>query len=200
VAAGRRWPRFSVGNRGHLLMSNSLQQRASAVGALPNVWFRPSGTMCDTEQNASRTGGSVTLGAMPTMDDWKMKERWTGHSVATRRMLMGILERADDGCEDFSMVDRILFTACEFWVAVEAGTLKAFLGSPASEQLRCSAFAYRAIGAVEIAREVEAALRALGLADTGGRRVQCIEGLQARLRQSAEPTSDLIDRFSQLVH
>ena len=129
-----------------------------------------------------------------------MKNEWAGHSVATRRMLLAILERADDGCEDFSMVDRILFTACEFWVAVEAGTLKSFLGATALEQLRCSAFAYRAIGAVEVAREVEAAFRALTLADTSGRRVQCIEGLQARLRQSAEPTSDLIDRFSQLVH
>jgi len=129
-----------------------------------------------------------------------MKDQWAGHSEATRQTLLAILERADDGREDFSMADRILFTACEFWVAVEAGTLKAFLGTTALEQLRCSAFAYRAIGAVEVAREVEVALKALRLADTGGRRVQCIEGLQARLRQSAEPTSDLIDRFSQLVH
>ena len=129
-----------------------------------------------------------------------MDSQWGGHSAVTRRKLLEILERADDGCEDFSMVDRILFTACEFWVAVEAGTLKSFLGTTALEQLRCTAFAYRAIGAVEVAREVEAAFRALTLADTSGRRVQCIEGLQARLRQSAEPTSDLIDRFSQLVH
>ena len=156
--------------------------------------------MCDTEQNTPGTGVNVTLGAMPKMDDRHMKNQWTGHSMATRRMLLTILERADEGCENFSMADRILFTACEFWVAVEGGTLKAFLGTNALEQLRCCGFAYRAIGAVEVAREVEAALKALSLADNGGRRVQCIEGLQSRLRQSAEPTSDLIDRFSQLVH
>ena len=129
-----------------------------------------------------------------------MKNQWGGHSVATRRMLLTILERADEGCEDFSMAERILFTACEFWVAVEAGTLKAFLGPSAVEQLRCSAFAYSAIGAAEIAREVETALEALSLADSSGGRAQCIEQLQERLQQSADPTSDLIDRFSQRLH
>jgi hypothetical protein len=115
-------------------------------------------------------------------------------------MLLAILERADQGCEDFSLTERVLFTACEFWVAVETGALETFLGATALEQLRCSAFACSAIGATEVAREVEAALGALSLARTGGGRAQCIATLQKRLRSSAAPTSELIDRYSQRVH
>jgi hypothetical protein len=129
-----------------------------------------------------------------------MKGQWGGHSLATRRMLLTILGRADEGYENFSLAERILYTACEFWVAVETGTLKTFLGQTAEEQMRNSVVAYRAIGAAEVAREVAAALEILGLADTSGGRAACIDDLQERLRQSAEPTSDLIDRFSQRVH
>jgi hypothetical protein len=129
-----------------------------------------------------------------------MKSHWRGHAPSTRLMLLAILGRADEGCEDFSLAERILYTACEFWVAVETGTLKTFLGQTAAEQMRNSVFAYRAIGADEVAREVAAALGVLGLADTSGGRAACIEDLQERLRRSAEPTSDLIDRFSQRVH
>ena len=167
---------------------------------MANVQRARSGTMCDIAQRIRSAYVSVITYEKPQTDDQDMHSLWGGHSAVTRSKLLEILERADGGCEDFSMADRILFTACEFWAAVEAGTLKAFLGTTALEQLRCSAFAYKAIGAAEVARELEVALRVLSLADTSHGRTECIESLQDRLRSSAAPTGDLIDKFSQLVH
>jgi hypothetical protein len=129
-----------------------------------------------------------------------MHSQWSGHSAVTRMKLLEILERAGEGSDDFSMAERILYTACEFWAAVEAGTLGEFLGPRAVQQLRRSAFAYSSIGAAGVARELELTVAVLSQAGTSDGRRECIGSLQERLRQSAEPISDLIDRFCQPLH
>jgi len=53
-----------------------------------------------------------------------MKSQWNGHALVTRTKLLGILERAAGGSDDFSISERALFTACEFWAAVESRRLQ----------------------------------------------------------------------------
>jgi hypothetical protein len=129
-----------------------------------------------------------------------MKNVWGGHSAVTRWKLLAILERAAEGGDDFSISERALYVACEFWAAVRARTLRVFLGPAAAEQLRYVAIVYSAIGAVEVAREVKQALHALSLADTSSQCAQCVASLQERLRLSNDPLDDLITRFAQRLH
>ena len=129
-----------------------------------------------------------------------MKSHWSGHAAVTRQRLLVILERAASGAEEFSVSERALFTACEFWAAVESRTLKNFLGRDAAEQLRYAAVVYEAIGANDVAQAVEETLESLLLAGTENRRLQCIAQLQERLHSSTDPLDDLIARFAARVH
>ncbi len=130
----------------------------------------------------------------------RVKSQWGGHSAVTRRRLLTILERAAGGLQDFSVAERALRMACEFWAAVESQTLQAFLGPTPAKQLRYFAIIYGAIGATEVAREVEASAEALRLAGSGSRRAAGIAQLQERLRDSADPLNELITRFAQHLH
>ena len=129
-----------------------------------------------------------------------MKNQWGGHSAVTRQKLLTILERAAEGADDFSISERALYVACEFWAAVESRTLRVFLGPAAAEQLRYVAIVYSAIGADGVAREVKQALLALSLADTSSQSALCVASLQERLRYTADPLDDLITRFAQRLH
>ncbi len=131
-----------------------------------------------------------------------MKNQWGGHSAITRSKLLTILERAAGGCEDFSVPERVLYAACEFWSAVNARALKAFLGANAVQQLRDFAAVFGAIGAIEVVREVDEALEALDMAGTNSQCAECIQRLQEQLRQSTDPLklNDLVARFAQRVH
>jgi hypothetical protein len=129
-----------------------------------------------------------------------MKSQWNGHALVTRTKLLGTLERAAAGSDDFSISERALYTACEFWAAVESRGLQDYLGTDAGHQLRYASIVYTAIGAHDVALALEQALAAL--ADVGSEqlRLQCIRELQSRLLQSADPIDNLIARFAQRLH
>jgi len=129
-----------------------------------------------------------------------MKSQWNGHALVTRRKLLSILERAAAGSDDFSISERALYTACEFWAAVESRTLQDFLGTTATSQLRYANIVYTAIGAHDIAQALERTLAALADAGNENRRLQCVARLQTRLLESADPVDALIARFAQRLH
>jgi hypothetical protein len=134
------------------------------------------------------------------MEDPRVKSQWGGHCAVTRWRLLTILERAAGGLQDFSVAERALHMACEFWAAVESQTLQAFLGPTPAKQLRYFAIIYSAIGATEVAREVEAVAEALRLAGTSSRCAVDIAHLQERLRNTIDPLNDLIARFAEHLH
>lgn len=144
---------------------------------------------------------------MRTCSPWRADNRgstsesqWSGHSAVTRRRLLTILERAAGGLQDFSVAERALHMACEFWAAVESQTLQVFLGPTPAKQMRYFATIYGAIGATEVAREVAASAEAVRLAGSSSRCAAGIALLQERLRDTTDPLNDLIARFSQHLH
>jgi hypothetical protein len=111
-----------------------------------------------------------------------------------------ILERAAGALQDYSVAERALHMACEFWAAVESQTLQAFLGPTPAKQLRYFALIYSAIGATDIARQVDAVADALRLAGTRSPCSTDIAQLQERLRGTPDPLNDLIEKFAQHLH
>ena len=74
--------------------------------------------------------------------------RWPGHTPTTSKLLLRVLLRAQSGDQRFSYAERVLFTACEFWAAVQNHTLEGYLGLDASHQLRVAEEAFAVIGLV----------------------------------------------------
>ena len=118
--------------------------------------------------------------------------RWQAHLPVASQALSALLERAARGGVQFSAPERALFTACEFWVAVETRTLVAHLGPQAADALRSLSIIYAAIGAPRIARMLIAAVGEIGDTAPPSHRVECLIALQERVARTQDPVDELI--------
>lgn len=121
---------------------------------------------------------------------------WPGHLEITSKSLLSILERAAGGASDFSIAERSLFMACEFWAATKSRTLAGHLGADALETLQTLGTIFATMGAVGVAGELDAAAVCLSARRGEMRRQHCISGLQDRLLVTAEPVDTLLARFA----
>lgn len=112
---------------------------------------------------------------------------------------MSILERAAVGATTFSVSERALVAACEFWAAVKARTLSSHLGATALEQLQCAGTIFRAIGAAGFAYHVDCTLGELPYLGGDKRRKQCINALESCLLRTEDPVDDLLGQFAAAV-
>ena len=118
--------------------------------------------------------------------------RWQTHLPVASQALSALLERAARGGAQFSAPERALFTACEFWVAVETRTLIAHLGRQPADALRNLSIIYAAIGAPGIARMLLAAVGEIGDTATPADRLECLIELQERVARTQDPVDELI--------
>jgi hypothetical protein len=124
---------------------------------------------------------------------------WPGHRPITRTRMLGILERAVAGRNDFSLDERALCTACEFWASVAAGVLCAHLRTNAVDRLRSAAVVYSAIGASHFARLLDNALADLCYVQTSRERQLRLKLLEQQLRESTDRVDQLLAQFAETV-
>ena len=121
---------------------------------------------------------------------------WVGHQSTTRRALNSIFERALNG-GDFSVAERGLIMACEFWTAANGGILARHLGADATAHLYLVSAVFAAIGARDLAHAIDMACTDLaGLTDKSARR-RYIMALESYVLTSDEPVDSLLARFAQ---
>lgn len=118
--------------------------------------------------------------------------RWHGHLPLASLALSSVLKRATHGGAHFSPAERALFTACEFWVAVEERALVAYFGTDAAHALRNLSIVYSAVGTPNVARALIRAVCDLTDATTPMGRVKCLTALQDRLLRTMDPVDRLI--------
>lgn len=125
------------------------------------------------------------------------RDGWHGHLPITQLRMLSILERCTLGRSDFTLAERGLYTACEFWAAVKTHTLNAHLGSDAAERLRQASLVFTAMGAVHAGRSIDATRRGLATPLTPQQRRRRVSALEGQLRSVDEPIDQLIARFAQ---
>ena len=122
--------------------------------------------------------------------------RWKGLLPMASASLPSILERAARGGAEFSLAERALFMACEFWSAIAARRLATHLGAGAVDTLRYMNIIYSALGAHEVASAVIVAVGEFEAASSPQGRAKCLTGLQERLLRTKEPVDHLIARLA----
>jgi hypothetical protein len=129
-----------------------------------------------------------------------MKSHGVEDFAITRQGLLATLERVAAETVEMSVSERALFATCEFWSAIESRSLRQYLGTAATEQLRYISVVYTAIGANEISRAVDETLAELNHACGESRSLYCIARLQERLRRLTDPLIDLLARCTKRLH
>jgi hypothetical protein len=116
--------------------------------------------------------------------------RWREHLPLTSLTLLPVLE--SNGGAEFSLVERALFMACEFWIAAATNTLITHLGAAPLDRLRYMGIVYSALGAPGVANAVIDAVGELKCAPTAQGRRTCLLALQDRLVGTDDPVDQLI--------
>jgi hypothetical protein len=128
-------------------------------------------------------------------------DRWQTYLPVSSAALLPIFGGAIQKKTQFSLTERALFVACEFWTAVGARTLVAHVGSDAVETLRYMSILYLAIGAHGVANDMMIAVDELvsvsvSVSDPRTQR-QCLIKLQNNLLKTRDPVDPLIARLAE---
>jgi hypothetical protein len=126
----------------------------------------------------------------------RQQQAWGGHLPETRRKLLAILERVVRGDSHFTLAERGLVTACEFWALAMAGDLHRSTGSRAISRLRFISTIYAAMGAASVAAELRDAHRFLTRAHTLQQRRMRFRSLENSLRDTTDAVDALIAQFA----
>ena len=122
---------------------------------------------------------------------------WNGHAPATSGVLLDLLTTAHTGRTLFSIAQRALFTACEFWAATKNRTLLDHLGSDAESQLRAAEESFDLIGLKWAPRILERTRMQLEV-DSPASLVRIAEDLEDVLNALDEPVDSAIASFASL--
>ena len=118
--------------------------------------------------------------------------RWQGHLPVASQALSSLLARAARGGVQFSAPERALFTACEFWVAVERRALPVHLGANVADPLRYQSIIFAAMGAHHVARALINGVGEFSNSATPLEGLKCLTALQERLSRTQDPVDELI--------
>ena len=121
---------------------------------------------------------------------------WQGHFPVTCVALMSVLERTVSGDEKYSTAERILFVACEFWAACNAGELDSYFDLKAADPTRDARVALRIVGALQMANLLDAGVLGPAGGRANARRRQRLSELERKLALLKEPVDLLIARFA----
>lgn len=126
-------------------------------------------------------------------------DRWLGYLPVSSASLLSTFERAARNGVQFSLAERALFMACEFWTAISARKLSAHLGADSVDALRYMSIVYSGIGAHDVARTLIVAIGELEATSHRQVRDNCVAALQERLLKSRDPVDQLIARFTETL-
>jgi len=124
-------------------------------------------------------------------------QAWNGHLPVTRARLTSILERVVHGAAQFTLAERVLVTACEFWALAMAGELHTQSEKTIMGKLRFAAMVYESIGADGVASALATAHGDLARMQAKLQRKQRLQQLEAELLGAAQAMDALLARFAQ---
>jgi hypothetical protein len=124
-------------------------------------------------------------------------DRWQGSLPLASASLISIVEKAAKGGVQFSLAERALFLACEFWSAISARGVIEHLGAGSIDALRYMSIIYSAIGAHGAARAMVDAIGELEGASHPQSQHKSLASLQVSLLKTQEPVDELIARFAE---
>ena len=124
-------------------------------------------------------------------------DRWQGSLPLASASLLSIVEKAAKGGVQFSLAERALFLACEFWSAISARGVIEHLGAGSIDALRYMSIIYSAIGAHGAARAMVDAIGELEGASHPQSQHKSLASLQVSLLKTQEPVDELIARFAE---
>jgi hypothetical protein len=124
-------------------------------------------------------------------------DRWQGSLPLASASLISIVEKAAKGGVQFSLAERALFLACEFWSAISARRVIEHLGAGSIDALRYMSIIYSAIGAHGAARAMVDAIGELEGASHPQSQHKSLASLQVSLLKTQEPVDELIARFAE---
>jgi hypothetical protein len=142
---------------------------------------------------------AVLVGIKADSPNHGWPQQWRGHAFGTRETLQAILERAAMGHREFSVEERVLYMACEFWAAVCNQTLPAHLRSDTARELRRMAIIYATIGAAELARWLNAGAGVWRRKRGPIARNRYLHALQKQLRNTSDVVDHLIEQFADTI-
>jgi hypothetical protein len=125
--------------------------------------------------------------------------RWQKHLPLASASLVSTFEQAGRVGVQFSLAERALFLACEFWTAVSARRLAAHPGMGSIDALRYMSMIYSSMGAHAVANALIVAIRELECASHPLDRHQCLATLQERLLKTRDPVDQMIARLAETL-
>jgi hypothetical protein len=124
-------------------------------------------------------------------------DRWQGSLPLASASLVSTFEKAAKRGVQFSLAERALFLACEFWSAISARRVIEHLGAGSIDALRYLSIIYSAIGAHGAARAMVDAIGELEGASHPQSQHKSLASLQVSLLKTQEPVDELIARFAE---
>jgi hypothetical protein len=119
-----------------------------------------------------------------------------GPTATTSTSVLDMLGQAQAGGTRFSHTERVLYTACEFWVATVNRSLVRHLGIIPKVILRDAEAAFAAIEIPTVADILRDARVSLLSADTPAAAGEILVRLQRTLEHVSEPVDNLIGKFA----
>jgi hypothetical protein len=122
--------------------------------------------------------------------------RWQGYLPEASASLLSTFNRASRRGVQFSLAERALFMACEFWTAISERNLAAHLGADSIDALRYMSIIYSSIGAQAVVSAMGAAIVEIEGTAHQLTRNKCLAALQERLLKTQDPVDQLIARMA----
>jgi hypothetical protein len=119
-----------------------------------------------------------------------------GHTADTSASVLEMLNQARAAGKRFSHTERVLHTACEFWVAAVNRSLDRYLAVIPTIVLRDAEAAFAAIEIPNVADILRDARIDPLIADSSGRAREVVAKLQRTLEYHREPVDDMIRKFA----
>jgi hypothetical protein len=119
-----------------------------------------------------------------------------GQVATTSSSVLGMLDKTQASGTRFSHTERVLHTACEFWVAAAAHSLTRYVGKVPKLVLRDAEAAFAAIGIESVANLLRDARNSLSATAPSIPATRVLAQLQQRLDHLEEPVDGLIGKFA----
>ena len=119
-----------------------------------------------------------------------------GHTATTSASLFKILQKTQAAGTRFSHTERVMFTACEFWIAAVNHSLTRYLGNIPKIVLRDAEAAFAAIEISSVANILREARNSLMAATPGVSTEHVVAQVQLALDRLGEPVDEMIGKFA----
>jgi hypothetical protein len=126
-----------------------------------------------------------------------IEDTWTGQFPVTSFVLTALRrKRADIGLEALKSNERVLLTACEFWLAAKRGTLLHCFGAHPTPFLREAILAFSRLHAIRVVSALRMMQETLQDSKSLDTVTVAVQRLSQQLAQSDDDVEGLISEFA----